>query len=55
MSLRILHIRIMVAMGVRMCRCPSDGVGEATVIITTITMAITAAFAMVGIRGGGGK
>jgi hypothetical protein len=53
MSLRIhIHIRIMVAMGVRMCRCPSDGVGEA---IITISTAITVAFAMVGIRGGGGK
>jgi hypothetical protein len=47
MSLHIpIHIRIMVAMQAQMCRCPSDGVGEA--IITTITMATTAAFAMMG-------
>ena len=52
MSLRILHIRIMVVTGARMCRCPSDGVGEA--IITTITDTM-ADFAMAGIRGGDAK
>jgi hypothetical protein len=56
MSLRIrIHIRTMVDMRARMFLFPLDGVGEATVIITIITTAITAAFAMVGIRGGGGE
>jgi hypothetical protein len=50
MSLRIrIHIRIMVDMGARMCRCPSDGVGEDTAIITITDT--TADFAMVGIGG----
>jgi hypothetical protein len=58
MSLRILriHIRIMVAMQARMCRCPSDGGGEATAIITiTDTTADIAMVGMGGIHGGIGK
>ena len=49
MSLRIrIPIRIMVDTRARMCRCPSDGVGEATAIITITDT--TADFAMAGIR-----
>jgi hypothetical protein len=47
-----MRIRLMVATRARMCRCPSDGLGED--IITTITTALTADFAMVGIQGMGG-
>jgi hypothetical protein len=50
MSLRIpIPIRIMVAMEARMCRCPSDGIGGATAIITITDT--TADFAMAGIGG----
>ena len=50
MSLRIrIRIRIMVDTQAQMCRCPSDGVGEDTAIITTTDT--TADFAMAGIRG----
>jgi hypothetical protein len=54
MSRRILriqrmHIRRMVATWARMCRLALDEGGEDTTLI--ITTAITAAFAMAGIRG----
>ena len=49
MSLHIrIHIRIMVDTQAQMFRCPSDGGGEATAIITTTDT--TADFAMEDIR-----
>jgi hypothetical protein len=48
-SRSMVRIHIMVATQARMCRFPSDGVGEATAIITTTDA--TADFATEDIRG----
>lgn len=51
-----IHIRIMVAMEARMCRCPLDGVGAATALITiTDTTADIAMVGIGGLHGGNGK
>ena len=56
MSLRILiRIRIMVDTQAQMCRCPSDGVGEDTAIITTDISTDIAMADIRGIHGGIGE